>query len=447
MQFLRGMDMAATFKTGAKVVGTAIFILIGCAFVVIAGKINYDASIGQGGGEYWPLAAIGATVLVAGLLKASMIQFMRRMYAGCIVAALVAVPFFALNWITASGNVASSDKHTEETRSTQTTDASARENRRQDAINRRDKADKAAGDETEASVKRKIEKLKADNPGAWNRSNQCEQRAMAKTLCEKIDALNDKADAAVAAEKARADLTNIAAESKGKTISAQSTSKGAGAMIKSFSAQLGYTMTTEQGEKAFEYQRGGCLELAAAIGPSVAWLLAWLLFWAKDDKVEEKPESRAVVERKPAPVPAIELPAVPHVAPAEAPAHVELEEDHAPAPAIAAAPVDELAADEPEQAPAIPDASEATRSFWLLDRYPELASSLPPKPPSPGNRTRNHGGKSAEPRGGNVIQFRAKKPTPDDVKALIASGKSHKEIEELLGISRSTIKRLKKAAS
>jgi DNA-binding NarL/FixJ family response regulator len=70
-----------------------------------------------------------------------------------------------------------------------------------------------------------------------------------------------------------------------------------------------------------------------------------------------------------------------------------------------------------------------------------------PFPPSPGKRTRNQGGKPAEPRGGNVIQFRAKKPTPDDVKALIASGKSHKEIEELLGISRSTIKRHKKAAS
>ena len=54
-------------------------------------------------------------------------------------------------------------------------------------------------------------------------------------------------------------------------------------------------MTDEQGERFFEYQRGGGLELAAAIGPSVASLLAWLLFWSKDDKPAEAPKPRASV--------------------------------------------------------------------------------------------------------------------------------------------------------
>jgi hypothetical protein len=293
MAAAKSNPIIAALKTGAKVVGTTGFLSVGFAFVGIGGAINYYASASQGG--LWPWAAIGSTVLTAALLKAALLLFMRRRYIGCFLAVALAVPFFAQNWVTASGNVASVDKQTEDARADHKTDAGNREDRRKDAVDRRDEAKKAAAGETEGSTLDKIEQIKAKRPAARNCDN-----APTRQACADIAALKVKSKAAKAYEKAVAEIAGIDAESRGAGVTAaQSTSVGAGATIKALSIQLGYDMTDKEGERFFEHQRGGCLELAAAIAPAVAWLLAWLLFWAEDDKEAEAPKPRASVSVSP----------------------------------------------------------------------------------------------------------------------------------------------------
>ena len=269
----------ATLKTGAKVAATMIFLLVGFAFVGIAGAINYHASASQG--EFWAYAAIGTTILTAALIKASMLLFMRRMYAACGLATVLALPFLALSWITASGNVASADKHMEEVRTAHHLSVTSLSDRRKDAVDRRNAAKAEAGGETEQSALNKIDRIKFG----------C--RKNTRYVCDEIAALKVKGAAAKAYAKAVEEIADIDAKSSQGTVAAQSTSAGAGATVVAFAAQLGHKMNDEDGAKAFEWGRGGGLELAAAIGPSVAWLLAWLLFWAEDDKAAEAPKPRA----------------------------------------------------------------------------------------------------------------------------------------------------------
>jgi hypothetical protein len=228
----------------------------------------------------------------------STLLFTRRNYVAGALALVLAVPFFAQNWFTASGNVASSDKQTEDDRTAHNLTMTSLADRRSDAVARRDEAKKAAAGETEESALSKIERIKADHPSSWNYSQGCDTAQIhlpiTKQVCGDIAALKAKAAAAKAYKEAVKEIADIDAQSSNTgRVAAQSTSTGAGATIKVFAAQLGHDMTDEQGERFFEYQRGGGLELAAAIGPSVASLLAWLLFWSKEDKPAEAPKQRA----------------------------------------------------------------------------------------------------------------------------------------------------------
>ena len=162
----------ATLKTGAKVVATVIFLLVGFAFVGIAGAINYHASASQG--EFWAYAAIGTTILTAALIEASTLLFTRRNYLAGVLAIVLALPFFAQNWFTASGNVASADKQAEDARTAHDRAVASLTDRREDTVKRRDKAEKAADGETEESALSKIERIKAVHPSSWNYSNGCD---------------------------------------------------------------------------------------------------------------------------------------------------------------------------------------------------------------------------------------------------------------------------------
>ena len=134
---------------------TVIFHLTGFAFVGIAGAINYKSSASQG--EVWAYAAIGTTILTAALVEASTLLFMRRMYPAGMLVIVLAMPFFAQNWETASGNVASADKQVEDARNAHQTTANNLKDRRPDALKRRDAAETVAKGETEESALSKIE--------------------------------------------------------------------------------------------------------------------------------------------------------------------------------------------------------------------------------------------------------------------------------------------------
>jgi hypothetical protein len=266
----------ATLKTGAKVVATVIFLLVGFAFVGIAGAINYHASASQG--EFWAYAAIGTTVLTAALIEASTLLFTRRNHLAGVLAIVLTLPFFAQNWFTASGNVASADKQAEDARTAHDRAVASLTDRREDTVKRRDKAEKAADGETEESALSKIERIKADHPSSWYYSNGCDTAQIhlpiTRQVCGEIAALKAKAAEAKAYKEAVTEIADLDAKSWiTGAVAAQSTSRGAGATIKALSIQFGHEMTDEQGERFFEYQRGGGLELAAAIGPSVASVL------------------------------------------------------------------------------------------------------------------------------------------------------------------------------
>ena len=194
----------ATLKTGAKVVATVIFLLVGFAFVGIAGAINYHASASQG--EFWAYAAIGTTVLTAALIKASTLLFTRRNYLAGVLAIVLALPFFAQNWFTASGNVASADKQAEDAQTAHDRAVASLTDRREDTVKRRDKAEKAADGETEESALSKIERIKAAHPSSWNYSNGCDTAQIhlpiTRQVCGEIAALKAKAAEAKAYKEA-----------------------------------------------------------------------------------------------------------------------------------------------------------------------------------------------------------------------------------------------------
>jgi hypothetical protein len=157
----------------------------------------------------------------------------------------------------------------------------------------------------------------------------------------------------------------------------------------------------------------------------------FILFLGASLALHFQVKAHAVAEHKPAPVPSIELPAVPQIASAEAPAPVELEADDLdPAPAIPAAQVMEADA-EPE------------RPRYRNGMATDFSAPLPPTPlpPSPRKR-RKPEQKALEPRLGNVIPFAAKKPTHSDVLALVASGKTQKQIAAIFGCTDRTIRNI-----
>jgi hypothetical protein len=114
-----------------------------------------------------------------------------------------------------------------------------------------------------------------------------------------------------------------------------------------------------------------------------------------------------------------------------------------PAPA---AQVAELAADEPAhlEAPADVEGEQfQRRRGFFIDIEAQEPVAPDPLPPSPRKRTRPKAEKAAaEPRGDNIIPFSAKKPTHSDVLALMASGKTQKQIAAIFGCTDRTIRNI-----
>ena len=265
---------------GARLIAGA-FWLSGWVPVYFAGRINFQAAASQG--EAWAGFAIVSTILTAILVETAVLSFLRRMYVVSALAFLVVVPFFSINMLAASGNVAALDTHAREARAAAEMQQKTARDRRADAVIRRDYAKAAAAGETEQTAHAKIDRLITEQPRAWDWSNHCDPAHIAsagtaaKDICPKIADLKTKAAAAKAYEEARKIVDDIDAKTWNTGTIAASTGAGAGADVKLFAARIGFDLSPEDGEKAFESGRGGTLELAGAIGPGVMTLFAWLL--------------------------------------------------------------------------------------------------------------------------------------------------------------------------
>ena len=216
---------------------------------------------------------------------------MRRRFLSAFAAILLVLPFFAMNMLAATGNAASADVHSREVRKAQENTSDNLADRRADAVERRNKAKASAAGETEQSAFDKIERIASEHPSAWKYSQHCnpEQITLPATqlFCGDVAALKAKAAAAKAYDRAVSEIAEIDAKPSQAGLTLQSTGAGAASNFAAVAAWFGYQVSQENAEKAFEWGRGGGLELSAAIGPGLMNLFAWLLLGIRDAKAAE----------------------------------------------------------------------------------------------------------------------------------------------------------------
>ena len=252
-----------------KVAKTA-FHIAGYYPVYLACKINAQSAASQG--EVWAQVAVCSTILAAVLFEVAVRLLFRRKYAGSVAAVVGIIPFFAMNMVSASGNVASADVHAREVRQTQARISANRQDDRADAVERRKLHNKGAMGETVTSADAKIKEAISKNATIWAASGHCraENITLPKTraFCGVVADLEARREHAREADKARDDIARIDAAPQGE-LAMQSTAEGAGANVASFAAMFGYSGVN--GDRLFEYARGGSLE-ALATSRLALWL-------------------------------------------------------------------------------------------------------------------------------------------------------------------------------
>ena len=107
----RGTKAPAAALTKAAAMGLH---LVGFVPVYLAAQINFQSAASQG--PDWANLRVVSTILTAILFETAVLLFMRRMFLSGIAATALVVPFFAVNMLAASGNVASADMHSHEVR-------------------------------------------------------------------------------------------------------------------------------------------------------------------------------------------------------------------------------------------------------------------------------------------------------------------------------------------
>jgi hypothetical protein len=254
------------FDAVSEKVAKTAFHIAGYYPVYLACKINAQSAASQG--EVWAQVAVCSTILAAVLFEVAVRLLFRRKYAGSVAAVVGIIPFFAMNMVSASGNVASADVHAREVRQTQARISANLQENRADAVERRKLHDKGAMGETVTSAEAKIKEAISKSATAWEASGHCKAEnitfAKTKAFCGVVADLEAKREHAREADKARDDIARIDGAPQAE-IAMQSTAEGAGANVAAFAAVLGYESVN--GDKVFEWGRGGVLEALATFSP------------------------------------------------------------------------------------------------------------------------------------------------------------------------------------
>jgi hypothetical protein len=351
----------------------------------------------------WTPFAIGSVIFAA--VFVSLAQARRSFWFG----ALGAV-FILIDLATALGNVATMSDETRDGRNSAIERKQEVDGKRA-ALNIARKAQVVlAGELPGQTIEGQLQALIASDAPRWTASGHCDPDKVAqsatRTLCDQIAKAQAKKAAALKRDEIDAKLAEVDKET---VFGAPSSADPYAESLARFLTVFGYQPTAEG--KALlsaskDWGKAIGLEVMAAFGPmGLTLLFELMLLGSHPAPVPVSGESRAVVEHKPAPVPAIELPAAPHVTPAEAPAatpHVEAQE---PAPAAL------------------------------------VAEPLPPPSPPRKRAVKRKLGTHSGP-GAVVIPFAAKKPTAADVLALLANGKTQIEAAEHFSIGLRTVQRI-----
>ena len=316
--------------------------------------------------------------------------------------------FILINVATALDNVASMSDATRDGRSS--------------AIQRRTALNKArkvqtdlAGEEAAQTVEGQIKALIASDATRYAASEHCNPDKITKpetrTFCDNIAKLGAKKAAAI--ERAKID-EKLAALDK-EAPDAPSSADPYAESLARFLVLFGYQVDDEGKallSSSKDWGRAIGLELMAAFGPMALTLLFERLFGSHPMPVPASGRNREIVRPKEeaAPVPSIELPAMPHVAVAEPSPSIALRDEPAPAALVA-----ELEVDEPTPLPPPP----SRRKRTVSNRKPKRMISGP---------------------SATVIPFR--KDISGEVHAMLAAGRKQREVADHLGIGLRTVGRI-----
>ena len=346
----------------------------------------------------WTPFAIGAVIFAA--VFVFLAQARRSFWFGTLGAV-----FISINLATALGNVASMSDATRDGRSS-AIERKQRIDGKRAALNAARKAQvDLAGEAPAETIEGQLRALIASDATRWAASEHCNPDQITllptRTLCDQIAKAEAKKAAALKRDEIDAKLAEVDKETAfGVPSSADPYAESLARLLSVFGFQV-----SDEGKALLssskDWGKAIGLELMAAFGPMALTLLFEMLLVGSRPVPVTAGECRAVVGHKPAPLPSIAQPAVPHVL-----------------------------ALEPAQVATVIEADEEKPA---------------PLPPSPRKRTTKTRKQAIEPRPGNVIPF-AKKPAHSEVLALMATGKTAREIADILGITDRHVRRIMSAS-
>jgi len=196
--------------------------------------------------------------------------------------------------VIASSNVAALDNKAKAEHGANERNTKNLEDRRADAVARRDRAKTDAAGETGQSAQSRIDQLASERPSAWKNSQNCDANSITlpstRLFCGEIAKLRIKKAAAEAYAKAVEDIAAIDAKLGAQGVVTTGTGQTAGVKLAAVITRVG--IENVDGEAVFEWGRGGVLELLSAISLAVMDMLAWLLLGGAD-----KAEERRIAEK------------------------------------------------------------------------------------------------------------------------------------------------------
>ena len=223
------------------------FRAVGLVPIYFAARIGYNASLSQG--EDWAAVTVCTTVAAAILLLVAEISLKRKMFAAGLIMLALGIGLAAWSMVIASSNVAALDNKAKAEHGANERATRNHEDRRADAVERRDRNKTAAAGETEQSALDKIERLKTEHPSSWNNSGGCDPAHISlpitKQVCGDIAALKIKAEAAKAYAKAVEDIAAVDAKLDAQGVVAVSTGQTAGVKLAAVITRVGHIELNE----------------------------------------------------------------------------------------------------------------------------------------------------------------------------------------------------------
>ena len=303
------MAATATMKrSGLATIGATIAKAGICILPIIpAVRVNLDGAAGQG--EAWTIFAIGS--VIAGAVFIEIALEGRGLVKTALFAAL-ALFFVSLNVLNAIGNAASHSDVARDVASSQRSQKTRLEDRRNELSQGRKEQVAIAGNATPESIEGEARAAKAREARLWSASFECDPRWITKeatkAFCAEVATLDAKKAAAVRRDQIDAELAKL----DGKDVEAPPAAVDSYiANMARFLGMLGYTVDDSAKEliaSSRDWLKGAGVELLAAFGPAA---LLTLLSRPASPAPQTAPQAqrKPVEAAKAKPLPIVAMPA------------------------------------------------------------------------------------------------------------------------------------------